>query len=242
MADDHITPSRRTVLGTAGITIAGMLSSSTAAARQQDGDGTATPTQANGGGSREEVMEIIDDWEEKQRTETMNTMDKYGVPAGITERRLIWYDAGPWKRIEIFKNATQHNFPTPHPDFFEQFIDYQVPTDKADELTEYDGSVMFERTTGELSARCHTEWANFLAINLAHELLTDQLSVDEARRAYAQAVIAKMNGQTPPRTESFQFDLPQGPQVDRGEAIIQNGEIVMDQGEETETQTQTPTQ
>ena len=200
-------------------------------ANNHDEDGGSNGDENNEGsdGKRDEVMEIISDWEEKQRKETKKTMDKYGVPEGVTERRLIWYDADPWKRIEIFKNATQHNFPTPHPDFFEQFIDYQVPTDKVDELTEYDGSVMFERTTGELSARCHTEWANFVAINLAHALLTDEMSVDEARRAYAQDVIAKMNGETPPRTEAFQFELPDGPQADHGEAIIQDGEIVMDE-------------
>lgn len=120
---------------------------STVSARLRDGEGAATPTSKGGDGSREEVMEIIADWEEKQRTETIDTMDEYGVPEGITERRLIWYDADPWKRIEMFREATQHNFPAPHPDFIEQFIDYQVPTGEADELTAYDGSVMFERTT-----------------------------------------------------------------------------------------------
>lgn len=81
-----------------------------------------------------------------------------------------------------------------------------------------------------------------MAIDLAHALLTDEMSVDEARRAYAEDTIAKMNGETPPRTESFQFELPEGPQVDRDEATIQNGEVVSEEAEETETPTETPTE
>ncbi len=47
-----------------------------------------------------------------------------------------------------------HDFPMPHPDLLEQFVDYQVPPDKFDELAQYDGSVIVERTKGEISARC----------------------------------------------------------------------------------------
>lgn len=226
MSDKRFSSSRRKILGATGLALAGAATGTSVTSASK---GSEHGTDSDGDATKQEVMEIISDWEQKQQTETEKTMEKYGVPEGITERRLIWYDVDPWKRIEIFKEATLHNFPTPHPDFFEQVIDYHVPPDKADELTEYDGSVMFERTTGELSARCHTEWANFLAINLADAVITDEMSVKEARRAYAQDVIAKMNGETPPRTQGFQFELPEGSQADRDEAIIQDGEIVLDE-------------
>jgi hypothetical protein len=53
-----------------------------------------------------------------------------------------------------------------------------VPPDKFDELAEYDGSVIVERTKGEIAARCDLEGANFLALNLAHEIVTGKRSVD----------------------------------------------------------------
>ncbi|MEX2153654.1 MAG: hypothetical protein WD825_09970 [Gemmatimonadaceae bacterium] len=56
-----------------------------------------------------------------------------------------------------------HSFPKPHTDLLEQFIDYRVPVDKYDELAAYDGSVIVERTKGEISARCDKEAMNFLA-------------------------------------------------------------------------------
>ena len=53
--------------------------------------------------------------------------------------------------------------------------------DKFTPLAEFDGSVVVERTAGEVSARCHDEQANFLVLNLMHEIVTGTKSVQEAR-------------------------------------------------------------
>ncbi|MDQ3477432.1 MAG: hypothetical protein M3492_14190 [Actinomycetota bacterium] len=39
-----------------------------------------------------------------------------------------------------------------------------MPTEFCTPLAEFDGSVIVERTAGEVSARCHDEQANFLAL------------------------------------------------------------------------------
>lgn len=247
MSDERRSSSRRKILGVSGLALAGAVTGTSVASTGEE-TGTETGTAEGNGGNqdedREEVLEIISgsEWSEKQRTETKKTMDKYGVPEGTTERRLIWYDADPWRRIEIFRETWPHDFPASHPDFFEQFIDYQVPAEKADELTEFDGSVMFERTTGLLSGRCHTEWANTLSINLAHDVIIGQKTVEEARRAYGEMVIRKMNGESPAYTQGFQFELPGGNQRDPGVTIIENGEVDLqgdsDAGTDTETTTE----
>lgn len=228
-SDNRLRLERRTVLGATGLGVLGALPGAVTGDEHEndeaDGGDGGNGGDGGEGDGRSEVMEIISDWEEKQHEESVKTMDEYGVPEGVTERRLIWYDADPWKRIEIFRDATEHEFPAPHPDFFEQFIDYQVPAEKADELTEYDGSIMFERTTGVMSARCHTEWANFLAINLANDIVTDQKSVEEARQMYAETAMQKMEGGSPAYTQEFQFELPEGDQRDPDEAVgEQNGQ------------------
>ena len=41
-------------------------------------------------------------------------------------------------------------------------------------------------TAGWISARCHDEQANNLALNLAHEIVTGRKTVDEARAYYAK--------------------------------------------------------
>ncbi|HSH38363.1 MAG TPA: hypothetical protein VK993_06230 [Chthoniobacterales bacterium] len=44
-----------------------------------------------------------------------------------------------------------------------------MPPEKVSELAKFDGSVIVERTKGEVIARCDMESANFLAINMMHE-------------------------------------------------------------------------
>jgi len=51
------------------------------------------------------------------------------------------------------------------------------------------GSVITERTAGEVSARCHDEQANYLALNLMHDIVTGAREVEDARRYYAKEVL-----------------------------------------------------
>lgn len=96
----------------------------------------------------------------------------------------------------------------PHVDVLEQVISYRVPPDKFDELAEYDGSVIAERTKGTLAARCDKEAMNFLALNLAHDIITGKRSVGDARKFYAATAMATMKGEMPPYVQQLQFTPP----------------------------------
>ena len=98
--------------------------------------------------------------------------DTYGEPAEATQSALTWTGAGPWKRVIATREYYDHAFPAPHTDSVESVIDYRVPPDMATALAEFDGSVVVERTAGEVSARCHDEQANLLALNLMHDIVT----------------------------------------------------------------------
>ena len=87
----------------------------------------------------------------------------------------------------------------------EQVISYRVPPEMFDELAAFDGSVIVERTKGELSARCDQEAANFLALNLAHEIVTGKRGVEDARREYAAQIKAMMEKRPAPLTERLMF-------------------------------------
>jgi hypothetical protein len=148
---------------------------------------------------------------------------KYGEPDGVTDSLLIWHNNGPWKRTIVTKEETDHDFPMPHKDVLEQFINYKVPPEKFDELAQYDGSVIAERTKGELSARCDKEEANFLALNLANDIVQGKKSVEEARQAYAEAIKKMMAGNPPEVMQGFMFEVPQADVGDRDEPIIRRG-------------------
>jgi hypothetical protein len=113
---------------------------------------------------------IITAWPAESREAARLVIDKYGEPDEATESELTWRRPGPWKRMIASKTFYRHNFPAPHIDAVESVIDYRVPPEKFSELAKFDGSVIVEHTAGEVSARCHGEEANFLALNLMHDI------------------------------------------------------------------------
>lgn len=152
------------------------------------------------------VKSIIKDWPEHTQKAAEKTMEAYGTPSGITEKELIWYNVGPWQMVRLNKTETPHNFPVEHTDYLEGTIYHDVPVDKMSALGEFDGSVTFDRTQGHFSARCDMEANNFLALNLAHDIITGKMTVDEAREAYAETIKKKMNGEDPEYMKKLQFN------------------------------------
>lgn len=143
----------------------------------------------------------------------------YGPPAEMTASMALWNRTGPWKRTVISAMAVPHAFPGPHDDVMEQVIDYRVPPAKFDDIAMYDGSVVVERTKGEMSARCDKEGANFLALNLAHEVATGRRSADSARRKYAAEIAAMKAGRPTPYTQRLLFE-PMGNSTDPDRPVM----------------------
>lgn len=144
-------------------------------------------------------------WPEESREAAQLVIDTYGEPDEITESQLMWDRPGPWKRIVASKAFYQHNFPAPHNDSVESFIDYRVPVEKFSDLAAFDGSVIVERTTGEGSARCHDEQANLLALNLMHDIVTGAKSVEHARAYYAKEFADYRRNKPTPYMEKLHF-------------------------------------
>lgn len=166
----------------------------------------ATPTLAD----MDSVQTIIEDWPAMSKKSAHQMIDKYGPPNEAIPSRVIWYNNGPWKRTIVYRDEVPHHFPNPHSDVIEGFIDYRVPPEKMSELAAFDGSVIVERTKGEVSARCDMEAANFLALNVMHDIVTGKLTVEEARKLYSEVASAYVLSRPAPYAEGFQFDVPRG--------------------------------
>ncbi len=174
---------------------------------------------------RTSAAAIIADWPATPKDVAQKTIAKYGPPAEATSRILRWRNNGPWERTILYREEVPHNFPMPHTDLLEQVIKYRVPPDKFDELAAYDGSVMVERTKGELAARCDKEEMNFLALNLANDIVTEKRSVEEARQFYAQTAMAFKQGQKDPYTQRLQFQVPQSGTADPDIEVSPGGAV-----------------
>jgi hypothetical protein len=149
--------------------------------------------------------DIITAWPEESKEAAQLVIDTYGEPHEATGSLLTWHDVGPWKRVVASRAFFEHAFPAPHFDSVESFIDYRVPPEKFSDLAAFDGSVIAERTAGEISARCHDEQANFLALNLAHDLVTGARDVEDARAYYAKEFLDARRKRPTPYMEKLHF-------------------------------------
>jgi hypothetical protein len=156
---------------------------------------------------------IIAAWPKASQDAARFMVKKYGPAAAVTAELAVWGKAGPWKRTIVFAKEYPHEFPVHHTDVMQQFIDYKTAPALYDELAKYDGSGVLERTSGEISARCDKEGANFLALNLANEIATGKRKVDDARRIYGEQIMAMKAGKPAPYTERLLF-RPSGPTND----------------------------
>ncbi len=166
------------------------------------------------------VESLIESWPEAPKTIARKMIEQYGAPNEATPTKLFWYRNGPWKRTELTSDVVLHNFPSPHSDFLTQYIDYRVPVELFDVIGAFDGSCLIDRTAGEAGARCDSEAANVLTLNLMHDLVTGTTTLEEARKTYAENLSGYTLGRSSPYAERLQFEVPQGGTEDPDEPMI----------------------
>ncbi len=166
------------------------------------------------------VEALIADWPDAPKRGVRQMLAQYGPPNEATPTKLFWYRNGPWKRTIVTRDVVTHNFPAPHSDFLTQVIDYRVPPERFDEIARFDGSCLVDRTAGEAAARCDSEAANTITLNLMHDIVTDRTSVEEARKTFAEQMVAYTLGRSAPYAEGVQFVVPDSGTEDEDERVI----------------------
>src|SRR5690625_7226644 len=132
------------------------------------------------------VEQILNTWEKDQREGAFKIIKKYGYPQEAIASRLIWYNNGPWKRTVVLRDAAPHNLPVNHMDFLAQTVDYRTPVELFDEIARFDGSCYPDRTRGEVTVTCDKEEANFLSVNLFHDIVIGKRTADGAKLFIAE--------------------------------------------------------
>ena len=166
------------------------------------------------------VEAITDGWPDAPKNIARQMLEKYGAPNEATPTKLFWYRNGPWKRTELTSEVVVHDWPAPHTDFLYQTIDYRVPPDKVSDIVAFDGSVIVDRTKGEVTARCDSEAANVLGLNMVHEIVTGKRDVDGARETSEQNTVAYNLGRNAPYAERLLFEVPDGGTADLDRATV----------------------
>jgi len=164
--------------------------SGTGAHARMDSGATAMGSSAASRG----VTAMVASWPAKQRETIALMTAKYGDPTVTGDRNLEWYGTGPFVKTSIARDDIAHNFPMAHVDYLTQTVKHRVPADRLADLYEYDGSVYYHRTRGELSAQCDVEEMNYLALNLAHDVIMRRRTPADARAFYARTAMAFKQG------------------------------------------------
>lgn len=171
-------------------------------------------SQHQGAATADDVDALVERWPAAPAQAVGELRAHYGEPDEATTERLIWHHNRPWTRTTVLRDEIPHHFPTAHTDFLAQSVAYRVPPERVSDLTRFNGSVVVDRTAGELTAHCDSEAMNVLALNLAHELIRGERDVEQAREAFAEE--AAMHAVNPPSayTVRLLFESPAGDPAD----------------------------
>jgi hypothetical protein len=138
---------------------------------------------------------VIESWYNYSKVAALNLISEYGAPDAVEAGRLVWNDKGPWKRIAVWDVVPYYDSNT-GPNNLEMTLAYAVTPAQAGALKEFDRRVRVTKGGSELSARCDREELNFLALNLADEVVNGVKSPAQARDFFARTVELAAEGRS----------------------------------------------
>jgi hypothetical protein len=163
-------------------------------------------------------QQLTEGWPTSAQAAADATTDRYGPPDEASPSMLIWHGRAPWKRVVVSRAVVPHRFPHAHVDVVRHVVDHPVPLNRVGDLARFNGSVVYDRTRGELSAHCEDEEGNILALNLAHDVVANGMDVDAARRRCHGAIETRNSGRRDPYLDQLVFEPAGG--ADPDEATI----------------------
>ena len=156
-------------------------------------------------GSAPILGETTADWPEHSRILVGALVEKYGIPNRLNAVQAIWYDNGPWLKTVVHRDSWSSFWGIRDESILEQSIEYRVPHDKIAILRRFGKKIQFDDARGELSAKSENEGLNYLALNLADEIIAGKRSVKDALAFYRATQDLAKAGKSSPYLEGFMF-------------------------------------
>ncbi|MFI5361147.1 MAG: hypothetical protein ACHQ49_04185 [Elusimicrobiota bacterium] len=155
--------------------------------------------------SAETPESVIFRWPDRSRTAAWALIEKYGEPIRFDRDSLVWNWNGPWRRTVVYR-AAPGGF-LRRKEIVEQSIIYDVPGGSVDELRRFDGRIRYDPATGEMSVLGENENLNFLALNIANEIVAGKLTVEGARDYYRRTSTLAESGKRSAYYDGFIFPV-----------------------------------
>jgi hypothetical protein len=148
---------------------------------------------------------VIQDWPEASRLIAQVMIEEYGEPAEVSSVALVWFNNGPWKKTLVFRSPPANWSSSSEADVLQQVVSYHVPLNKFGELVLFDTRLTMNQARRELSFRSDSEKLNFLALNLAHDIIIGEKDAREARLFFDVTAELAQAGKSSPYTEGLRF-------------------------------------
>lgn len=152
----------------------------------------------------------IRNWPAAPRATALAMIDKYGEPTRRTADALVWIDNGPWRKTVVYRNPWPHVLRKTYTEYLEQTVAYKVPVEKVEDLKRFDRRLMVNENQDLLSARSESEPMNFLALNLADEIVKNERTVEDARDFYLKTEKLSKAGKSSRYLEGLLFPGREG--------------------------------
>lgn len=171
--------------------------SATASSAWPFGGGAPAPLSADPASAANRAQAVIADWPEQARGLAEGLLQEYGAPDGVQPARLSWAAQGPWRSIAVSRDAPGARL--------EESVGYDVPIRKWRALGAFDRGVDYDPVKHELIARSDREATNFLALNLADEVIRGRKTALEARVFYDTTFSLSLAGKSSPYMRRLLF-------------------------------------
>lgn len=132
-------------------------------------------------------------------------ISKYGQPAEWSDVRLVWRDNGPWKKTVVYRVPPGGGILGDGAGRLEQNVAYRVPEDKRAELLKFDNELGVDDKAGWITVLSNSEHENFLAVNLADEIVRGKRTAKEASDFKVQLRRLQDSGKSSPYLERLMF-------------------------------------
>lgn len=172
--------------------------------------------------SKQDAQSAIQDWPQASQNAANQMLQKYGNPDMVSTQMLAWKDKTPFRKIVVMRDGVASSFPTQHQGVLTQEVNLQVPIDKVSDLARFDGGLIIDREKGTVSARSDSEANNFLALNLADDIITGKRDVESARHFFADTAATSLSGKSSDYTSKLMFS-PKSDTADPGQSVTPSG-------------------
>lgn len=151
----------------------------------------------------DDALDVIASWPIVSRLTAGFLIEKYGPPNEVSPADLTWVDNAPWKRTTVRKEGLLRSAPRR---IVHQSIGFAVPQGKVSELDAMGMGLKADRGRKELTVSGESEEANFLALNLANDVINGRINVQDAKDAFARTLALSAAGKSSPYTEGLEFE------------------------------------